>query len=583
MKKFRLRKHMIPLISAITALAINLACSTGEKAAQDSTSTAFRYREVYLPEGMGANARKLGLNTLEYDWGLWGHNLAKVLPEEPSLAVYAKVNGNTNKKQFCFSSNHLYEYIEEYIDSKYDDNEYARFAILPNDNDIVCLCEKCVIAGNSHGNASPAVTNLVRRLAKRFPHHSFYTSDYRTTNEIPTDTMPSNTGVLLSAMSFPLSSVESPEEYRFIDKINRWTPVAPRVIIWDYINNFDDYFTPYPVFSTMQRRLKAYRDNNAKGIFLNGSGADLSSMSDIKTEVLAELTADPDIDWRTVLREKATKLYPVAGETIADFMIAQENMVEKSGVVLPMYEGVQVALNTYLPEKEFIDFHNKLKQLLPMTQGAEREALQTLLAELALTRLEINRINGDPRNSEALLADLQTLPQKEVDGYNESGWSIERYIKDYNFLMKDYKDTIKKNKLKGARLIPLTALDAQYSDVSILTDGVLGIPSNYHSGLMITSPKESTQIAVPHIPGTRKVKVWMAYNPPYRIFLPEYVTLSTPDGKKLGAVAPGYPENDSGHSSIEFDVPSNYNGTLTLTFHKNPENHSMAIEEIQAF
>ncbi|MCH5231630.1 MAG: DUF4838 domain-containing protein [Muribaculaceae bacterium] len=583
MKKTRIHKPMILSISAVLALATGLACTTGEKAAQDSTTTAFRYREVYLPEGMGESARKSGLNTLEFDWGLWGHNLAKVLPEDFSSSVYAKINGNTSKKQFCFSSNRLYEYIEEYIDSKFDDNEYARFAILPNDNDIVCLCEKCVIAGNSHGNASPAVNKLVRRLANRFPNHSFFTSDYRTTSVAPTDTMPSNTGVLLSAMSFPLSSVQSPEEYRFIDKINQWTPTTPRVVIWDYINNFDDYFTPFPIFSAMQRRLKIYRDNNATGIFLNGSGADLSSMSDIKTLVLAEMTANPDIDWRTVLQEKATELYPVAGKTIADFMIAQEEMVENSGAVLPLYEGVETALNTYLPEKEFILFHDKLKQLLPSTEGAEKEALQNLIAELSLTRLEINRINGTPENSNELIADLQSLIAKNVKAYNESGWTLESYINDYNFLLKDYKDTNKKNKLKGARLIPLTALDPQYTDVTILTDRVLGIPSNYHSGLLITSPESFTQIAVPNKPGTKKIKVWMAYNPAYRIFLPEYVSLTTADGKKLGSAAPKYPENDSGHASVEFDVPSNATGTFTLTFHKNPETHSLAIEEIQAF
>lgn len=570
-------------LTSIAALAFALAasCSSNEKAVGDSTTAAFRYREVYLPEGMGENARKLNLNTLEYDWGIWGHNLAKVLPENHSKSVYAKVNGNTSKKQFCFSSNHLYEYIEDFISSKYDDDEYARFAIVPNDNDIVCLCEKCVIAGNSYGNASPAVNKLVKRLAEKFPNHSFFTSDYRTTSALPKDTMPSNTGVLVSAINYPLTTGYTREEDVFLERINQWVPIVPRVLVWDYIDNFDDYFTPYPVLGTMQRRLQTYVDNGVTRIFLNGSGSDISALSDIRTQVLAAMTQDPYIDWKSLLREKASELYPVAGETIADFMIAQEEFVANSGAILPLYEGVQNALVTYLPENDFVAFQDKLVKLKESASDKEKLALNKLLGQLALTRLEINRINSDVKNSDQWLAALQGLLNSGVEGYNETGWSIASYIDDYKFLLDHYDETGKKNKLKGEKIVPLTALDPMYSDVSILTDGILGIPSNYHSGLLINSPAEYTQLAVPNKPGTKKLKVWLASNPPYRIFLPEMVTLMV-NGEVIGKAYPTYPKDDSRHAAVEFDIPGNATGTFTLTFHKNPERHSMAIEEIVA-
>lgn len=569
------------LIAAM-ALTVGAACGPADKAVQDSLTNAFRYREVYLPEAIGDSARKLGLNTLDFDWGIWGHNLEKVLPEEPSQSVYAKVNGNTTKKQLCFSSNHLYEYIEEFIDDKFDHNEYARFAILPNDNDIVCLCEKCIEVGNSAGNASPAVVKMVKRLAERFPNHSFFTSDYRTTQSVPKDSMPANSGVLISAIDYPLSMAGSYQENQFMNRIKAWTPVTPRVVVWDYINNFDDYFTPFPVFNVLQRRLKNYRDNGVTGIFLNGSGSDLSAFSDIKAEVLAQITANPDIDWKPVVRETARKLYPVAGDAIADFMILQEDMIEKSNATLPLYDGVEGAVNTYLPKNDFIAFHDKLLKLRQAVSGKELDRLNTLLGQLALTRLEINRINGDFENVEPLLADLAYLTKQEVEGYNEAGWTIESYINDYNYLLKNYREDFMKDKLKGEKLIPLTALDSQYSDISILTDGRLGLPSNYHSGLLINSPANYTSIAVPNKPFTKKLKVWLAYNPPYRIFLPEAVTVSE-NGKVIGEVTPSYPKDDSGHAVVEFDIPSNATGTLTLTFYKNPEQHSMAIEEIAAF
>lgn len=574
--------HTFLFLAASSLGLVTMASCGKASAAEEQTTGAFKYREVYLPEGIGKNAENLGLNTLDDDWGIWGHNLHKAIPEEPSQTIYAKINGVANKKQYCFSSTPLFEYLEHYIDSKYDEDERIRFAIIPNDNDIVCLCEKCVTVGNTWNNASPAVTKLVRRLAERFPNHIFYTSDYRTTKSLPTDTMPHNSGVLVSAINYPLSPLASPEQDKFNERLRAWSTTTPRILVWDYINNFDDYFTPYPAFGVMQKRLKDYRDNNVTAVFLNGSGPDLSSMSRLRTEVLAQLTTDPDIDWKAVLYQKADSLYPVTGRLIADFMVNQEENVAEKGTVLPLYQGVQNAIKTYLPEEKFISFHDSIRMLKDQTKDLERKELELLLGQLALTRLELNRINGNTFGNEKYLLDLELLPAQGIDSYNESGWSIERYARDYRYLLSHAKEVGNRNKLKGEKLIAMTPLDPDYSDISILTDGVLGIPSNYHSGNMITSPDKFTQIAIPNKPGMRKVKVWLTYNPTYRITLPEAVTLSI-KGVPLKTVNPSYPEDTSGHVPVEFDIPSNSTGTLLLTLHKEPETHSMAIEEIEGF
>lgn len=565
-----------------TAIMLTPACGQARAADNDSIKSVFKYREIYLPEGVGENATKLGLNTLEEDWGIWGHNLGRVLPEDHSQNVYAKINGVTNKKQFCFSSNHLFQYIEEYVSDKYGDEETIRFAIIPNDNEIVCLCEKCVTVGNSKKDASPAVTKLVRRLAERFPNHIFYTSDYKTTRGLPKDSMPENTGVLVSAIDFPLSYTGSPEETRFIQRLQAWKATTPRILVWDYINNFDDYFTPYPTFGAMQRRLKDYRDNNVTAVFLNGSGTDISAMSKLRTEVLAAMTSDPETDWKDLLYKKASEYYPVSGLVIADFMVAQEDDLAKSGLSLPLYEGVEKALKTYLSKDKFIDFHNKLLELRPHLTNQEKEEVEQLLGELALTRLELNRINANLDDSQRFLEDLQNLVAAGNPSYNESGWSIEGYVNDYKYLLDHYKATGSRNKLKGANLVALTPLDPDYSDISILTDGVLGIPSNYHNGNLIISPESYSKIAVPNIPGIKKLKVWLTYNPAYRLSLPMTVELSA-NNKKIAEAEPKYPSDLSGHTFVEFDVPSSTEGTLQLTFFKDEETRSIAIDEIEGF
>ena len=573
----------LPWIGAVTAIVLIQGCEMARAAGdQDPNVSAFKYREVFLPEGIGDSAEALGLNTLEEDWGIWGHNLGKVVPEHHSQNIYAKQNGSTLKKQFCFSSNHLYEYIEEYIDSKYDEDEKIRFAIVPNDNDIVCICEKCVAVGNTRRNASPAAEHLVRRLAKRFPNHIFYTSDYRTTRSVPKDTMPSNTGVLVSAMNYPIAYGATPEEGRFMQRLQAWSETTPRILVWDYINNFDDYFTPYPSFGAFQRRLNNYKNNHVTAVFLNGSGPDISAMSRLRTEVLAELTANPGIDWKETLKAKANEIYPVSGNVIAQFMIDQEQFAADNGTPLPLYVGVDSAKKIYLPAERFKEFHDELLKLRGRTSGQERAELDLLLGQLALTRLELKRMKGSLKNSDKYLTDLHYLVNKGHESYSESGWSVDSYIRDFKFLLDHFNQVGGSNKLKGVQLMALTPLDPDYTDISILTDGVLGIPSNYHSGNLIVSPENMTQIGIPIVPGMKKVRVWLSYNPAYRIVLPETVTL-TNKGKVIGKVSPTYPENGHGHEPVEFDLPGGLDGSLTLTLYKQPETHSMAIDEIEAF
>ena len=565
---------------SILSLSILLSPSCTPARPVDQDLAGFGYKEVFLPQGMGKQAKEMGLNSIDIDWGIWGHNMANVLPENVSPSVYAKINESTIKSQFCFSSNRLYDYITEYISDNYSSLEPTRFAIIPNDNDVVCMCIKCVTAGNTEEDASPAVINMIKRLSERFPYHTFYTSDYRTSSSLPKESLPGNSGVIISAMTYPMSYNPGMPEEKFMDRIDAWNTKTDNILIWDYINNFDDYFTPYPNLGIMQARLKNYQKHNVNAVFLNGSGSDASSFSNLKTIVLGELLKNPDTDWRTLLKKKAVELYPVTGETIADFMLAQEDYVKENGFSLPMYEGVAVARKTYLPEERFIEFFDKLMALRDRTKDEERRYIDKLLPKLALTRLELNRIDKVKEGSETYLSLMEKLKEQNVEAYNESGWLVENYIKDYRNMLEHAEEMEGKNKLKGEQLKALTPLDPDYSDISILTDGFLGMPSNYHNGHLITTPEKMTEISIPVKPGASKLRVWLSYIPGYKIFLPSSVFI-TGDGLEKTIVNPAYPKDYMGHYPVDFNLPGNIKGPITLTLVKDPEKRSMAIEEIE--
>lgn len=67
--------------------------------------------------------------------------------------------------------------------------------------------------------------------------------------------MPENTGVLISAIDFPLSyGFESTSQAAdFAAKIKKWRAVIPNIYVWDYMRNFDDYLTPFPVLGVLEK------------------------------------------------------------------------------------------------------------------------------------------------------------------------------------------------------------------------------------------------------------------------------------------------------------------------------------------
>ena len=545
-----------------------------------SGTSPFEYREIHLPELKEEDAPQY-LNSIDRDWGIWGHNLSVVLPAKPSPSVYAKEGISVNKEQFCFSSDALFGYIKDYIRNNFGSDPTMRFAILPNDNSVVCTCESCVACGNTEHDCSGAVHHLLERLCKEFPNHIFFTSYYRTTSKVPGTPLPENAGVLVSAIDFPLSPVHTKAEDEFAALLARWSGLTSHIYVWDYINNFDDYFTPYPIFDVTRHRLQLYVRHGVDGVFLNGSGYEYSTMYKLKTHVLAALLEDPDLRWRPMLKSLCREKYPVTGELISNFITLQEDIVTDKGLSLPLYEGVPVAMKTYLPARDFVQFHEELLRLLPETKGQEHADIRKMSQAMMLTRLELKRIAGDTFDCEPMLKELEESTRQGVIAYSESGGSTASYVSEYRFMLAHAEEMAGANLLRGVRLEPLTALDEEYSDVFILTDGLLGLPSNYHCGQLISSAKPALRISIPYRDGMRRLRVYMTRNVIYHIAFPESLTLTAGD-RKLGTVVPTPIPGNLQRAVAEFDVSTVSKGTLVLTVTRDLEERTMAVDEIEA-
>lgn len=491
---------------------------------------AFEYRSIYSPTNNDPDKFQIvAAGNVDYDWALWGHNLSQVLPEDVDESVYSSVNGNYNHDQFCFSSDILYKALENYVtkteSAAAEKNGVARFVIMPNDNDIVCRCSECVAAGNTATSATPALTAMVVRLAKEFPNCQFFTSSYLTTEEIPKQKLPSNVGVIVSAIDFPMQyHFEGlPYTQKFASQLKHWAKICSHVYVWDYCCNFDDYMTPYPCLNVLKTRLQFYLQNGVKGIMFNGSGNDYSSFDDVKTYVLSQLLINPDLDVTAATNTFYAKFYPKCGKMISDYYNSIENQVMTTGRVMGFYSGLIAVDSTINEHERFLFFIDKLDAASKKVSGNERTKLNQMLTAFNFTCLEDLSFPGMQKYIERKKIYLENLKGytsfKNMENYRESNGKMADFIA-YMQTHNIYEGPGRGNLLFRRTIKSPTPLDEFSPPLGILTDGLKGTPFDYHANWMIFSRSDSLVLKVPYTGWGERLKIGLLYATPFRIVLP---------------------------------------------------------------
>ena len=539
---------------------------------------AFDYQSIYSPAGLNCDyTGVMGLNNFDDSWGIWGHNLRKVLGDNTDK-VYATIHGKTDDSQLCFSSPEMYTQIEDYIVNNFGEKGNSRFVIAPDDNPYACTCASCTALGNSEKNATPAVTELVLRLAQRFPKHFFFTTSYLSTQQATDKQLPANAGVMVSAIDFPLRRIDSKDaqEKKFAQQLENWKKVTKNIYIWDYINNFDDYLTPFPILKIAQQRLQFFKKNGASGIFFNGSGYSYSSFDEMRTFVLSALLINPEQAVDDLIRNYFNQEYPVSKKWLSDYYIDLENSAQ-SGKKLGLYAGIRESEGTYLNLEKFIKFYDEMGDFVSDAKGKERKKLHELQTALSFTRLEMGRDHSydtygyAKRNGK----EIQTVPQarkwvtqlKEhkafsgMEYYNESANEIDYYIKEWEqyILASD----IKKDLFLG--ITPSSTPKTNKNSLKRLTDGTHGLPDNYHCGWIIFPQEECTiDLPVKEINESGTVYISFLNLPRHRIYAPQQIEVSR-DGASYKKINLSPDDSVEKGEMVKAVVPVDLNGTELLS------------------
>ena len=400
----------------------------------------FEFRGIYSPTNALDSIRDhFGTHHVDYDWGLWGHNLHKVVGENPDESILATIDGKKDKDQYCFSSSKMYDQLVEYIIDNFGDGELpgssTRISIMPRDNKKSCTCKQCVAAGNTSTNATPAVTKMMRKLAKRFPKHQFFTSAYHSTRMAPKEKLPSNVGVLISAIDLPMrvTFTENKGYRTFVSMVREWKEKTDLIYIWDYSRNYSDYLSPFPCLKVMQHRFQLYDRLGVKGIFLNGSGDDYAAFDDMQTCIFGKMMYDLALNIDAEVQKYYKINYPETGELLADYYLKLERRVDETNHIIPLYGSMEEVVESYLNVKEFSEFRTQMENVAEKATGPEKEKLHYLLTALSFTQLQILAMNPSDSNQQLKTKLIEQLKEhkklKGMKNYGETDADIDAYIK----------------------------------------------------------------------------------------------------------------------------------------------------------
>ena len=473
----------------------------------------FNYREPYLKANMAKDYDVIvNTNNVENDWGIWGHQLFNFVNKNPKNDFYSTVNGQLNKKQLCFGKPAIYDYLENFVIENFGENanSHQKFVICPADNDLVCTCIACAKLGNTKANASFSVIALVNKLAIRFPNHQFFTIDYITVKTPPTKPMPKNSGIIISSINIPRKvnmDSNNPSVKEFASKVDNWHKVCTTVYVWDYISNFDDYLTPFATLSVCKTNFEFYKTLNINGIFANGAGYDYSTFNEVHTYVLAALMLDPTLDVNLLVNRFCKYYYGKSGQLVADYINGLEKVMQTKKVNLELYSGVKKMTATYLNRKKFFDFYNATADMKIGETDEIDYKLSQLHTGLIFSAMQINldsgfdeqfgfaknqnnqlEINNDFKNKYETFADQ--FKTKDIFIVRERDGNVSNYLKDVKTEIIDA--NLQKNLLDKNDLKVTSPLDEDYADSSLLTDGIPGLPFDYHNGWLIVSTSDLT-------------------------------------------------------------------------------------------
>ena len=271
----------------------------------------------------------------------WVHSAYHYIPPQKYFEVhpewFSEIDGERTyvNAQLCLTNDEMRkELTKNVLEELRAHPETIMIDISQNDQFRFCTCSRCKAVDDEEESHAGTLIRFLNQVAadieKEFPDVLVETLAYQYTRKPPKLTRPRHNIVIRLCtiecdFSRPLGDPESSQANRdFMNDIEGWSQIAPHLLIWDYVTNYDDYIGPHPNWWVLGENIRTFIDHGAIGVFEEGEGQDFCEM---KNWVLLKLMWNPELDTEFLMKDFAEGYY---GKEVAPYIMEYWRILHES-------------------------------------------------------------------------------------------------------------------------------------------------------------------------------------------------------------------------------------------------------------
>lgn len=299
-------------------------------------------------------------------WGLWVHTFGTLVPTEKYFSKHPEYYAMNEKgervpSQLCMSNPELLDVLCKELDSYMSEKPEALYwSVSQNDNYNYCKCDACLKVYEEEGSPSGLLIRFINKVAERYPDKIISTLAYQFTRKAPAQAKPAdNVNIMFCNIEcnrskpIPLDTLSA----GFRKDMDDWAKISHNILLWDYIVQFSNLYTPFPNFRTLQPNMQYFVGNHVTSVFSQGNPEPAGEMCYLRAYVSAKLLWNPDCDLNAVTDDFLQGYYGGAGPYIKEYMTLLHDNLEKSGEGLSIFGNSLTPVDGYL-SPENLDAYN---------------------------------------------------------------------------------------------------------------------------------------------------------------------------------------------------------------------------------
>lgn len=380
-RKFTAKETYIPKLDKITF----------PKNTEQYYKPSFEYRVLLYPDAYDEDFRDW--HKLDWhldDFNVWGHSFGKLVPPKEYFktnpSFFALYEGFRNEESLCMTNDTVVDIVIKNMQKVISQNPNAQFySVSQNDDVVYCECQKCNSINNKYGGPQGSLYYFLNKIAKHFPKTKIVTLAYLHTFKPPKRLkLQSNIYTLICPIELNRGiAIENDNTSKpFRKTLQDWSKTSSHLYLWDYTVQFSNYLSPFPNIHTFSDNYKFFKNNNIKGLFVQGYADIPGDFTELRQYLLAKLLWNCDIDINAVTDDFLRGFYGNAAPYIKKYLNLLAENQQKSNSFLDIYSGPVQSRNTFLSPEAMDQYDNLINE-------AELALLQDPVLEPRVKKLRL--------------------------------------------------------------------------------------------------------------------------------------------------------------------------------------------------